>query len=134
MTDKEIIEAFIGCCISHRLECEDCIYGNRLDCLSDLYADIIALVDRQQDEIKELNAEIDKQYEQAVADIKGNLANGGVSCHWCIEQNKAEAIREFAERLKEKFLTAFDSYAYVTYGDVVMAIENIVKEMAGVEE
>lgn len=36
-------------------------------------------------------------------------------------------------RLKEKFLTAFDSYAYVTYGDVVMAIENIVKEIVGAE-
>ena len=58
------------------------------------------LIINQQAEIEELNAEIDKQYEQAVVDIKGNLADGGVSCHWCIEQNKAEAIRYFAERLK----------------------------------
>lgn len=46
-----------------------------------------------------------------------------------IEKARAEAIKEFADRLKEKFLTAFDSYAYVTYGDVVIAIENIVKEI-----
>lgn len=109
MTDKEIIEAFIGCCISHRLECEDCIYGNRLDCLSDLYADIIALVDRQQDEIKELNAEIDKYAVQTSSynfpDIvhKGNVFNadfsqyknidwliGGSPCtYWSIAQKSS---------------------------------------------
>ena len=129
MTDKEIIEAFIGCCISHRLECEDCIYGNRLDCLSDLYADIITLVDRQQDEIKELNVEIDKQYELAVADIKGNLANGGVSCHWCIEQNKAEAIKEFAEKLKRK------AYRFPCAIGTEYAVPiRVINEMAGGEE
>lgn len=134
MTDKEIIEAFIGCCISHRLECEDCIYGNRLDCLSDLYADIITLVYRQQDEIKELNTEIDKQYEQAVADIKGNLANGGVSCHWCIGQTKAEAIKEFVDRLgnyKEyRYNENCDFVPYVRLSD----IDKVVKEMVGAEK
>ena len=140
MTDKEIIEAFIGCCISHRLECEDCIYGNRLDCLSDLYADIIALVDRQQDEIKELNVEIDKQYELAVADIKGNLANGGVSCHWCIEQNKAEAIRDFAEKFDDVLVELRDEYAHngrPEYGLVCEVVHHkllkTVKETVGTE-
>ena len=70
MTDKEIIEACVGCCISHRLECEDCIYGNRLDCLSDLYADIIALVDRQQAEIEKARAEAIKEFAERLGNYK----------------------------------------------------------------
>ena len=82
-------------------------------------------------EIEELNTEIDKQYEQAVADIKGNLANGGVSCHWCIEQTKTEAIKEFAERLSEyieyRYNENCDFVPYVSLKD----IEKVVKEMVG---
>ena len=61
------------------------------------------VIERQDKDIEKFKSEIDKQYEQAVVDIKGNLADGGVSCHWCIEQNKAEAVRYFAERLKYRW-------------------------------
>ena len=54
-------------------------------------------------EIERLEAEIDKQYEQAKADILGNMADGGESCHWCIDEHRKNAIKEFAEKLKAKF-------------------------------
>ena len=42
----------------------------------------VDLINRKNAEIEELEAEIDKQYEQARADILGNMADGGTSCHW----------------------------------------------------
>lgn len=73
MTDKEIIEAFIGCCVSHRLECEDCVYGNHLDCITDLYADINALIDRQQAEIEKARAEAIKEFADSFDDELAKL-------------------------------------------------------------
>lgn len=76
-------------------------------------AEIKTFIRYQQDEIErlkaeyaELEAEIDKQYEQARADILGNMADGGASCHWCIDGHRKNAIKDFAERLKEKAYTA----------------------------
>ncbi len=76
----------------------------------ELWQQIANIIETQQAEIEELNAEINKQYEQAVTDIKGNLANGGVSCHWCIEQNKSEAIKEFADRFDDELAKLRDTY------------------------
>ena len=99
MTDNEIIK---GLEIElYHADYNDLDYANAVSV--SLLKNAYTLINRQQAEIEELNAEIDKQYEQAVVDIKGNLADGGVSCHWCIEQNKAEAIRYFAERLKYRW-------------------------------
>lgn len=113
MTDKEIIEAFIGCCISHRLECEDCIYGNRLDCTSDLYADIIALVDRQQAEIERLKTE------------KDNLIKTYSEC-------QIDFLKEFAEKL-EADIGNEDFYIQDKLLLIHM-IDNLVKEMVGAEQ
>jgi hypothetical protein len=80
-------------------------------------------------EITELEAEIDKQYEQAKADILGNMSDGGTSCHWCIEQHRAEAIKEFAERLKEAARTEYDSDGWVIGSCVdVRDIDAILKQ------
>ena len=53
------------------------------------------------EEIKDLEAEYDRVYEQAAADIKGNMADGGTSCHWCADKTKADTVREFASYLKK---------------------------------
>jgi hypothetical protein len=65
-------------------------------------ADIDNLINRQKAEIEELESEIDRQYEQAEADILGNLPHGGASCHWCIDKHKAYAFKKFADRLQER--------------------------------
>ena len=81
------------------------------------------LLAERKDEIEELEAEIDKQYEQAKADILGNMSDGGTSCHWCIEQHKTEAIKEFAGELKRR-LIAGGIFPVLVKNE----IENLVKE------
>lgn len=80
-----------------------------------------------QAEIKSLEAEIDKQYDQAEADILGNMADGGTSCHWCIEKHRNNAIKEFAERLIDK---CSDPHWCVWMSE----IEDLVKEMTEEKE
>ena len=80
----------------------------------------------------ELEAEIDKQYEQAKADILGNMSDGGTSCHWCIAQHRAEAIKEFAARLKErKYQSAEWSHGEHPFVVEVDDIDDIAEEMVG---
>lgn len=84
----------------HRAEYDETDY---LDCveIKDLKL-ALELIKDLQEENASLEAEVDKQYEQAKADILGNMSDGGTSCHWCIEQHRLNAIKEFAEELKAK--------------------------------
>jgi hypothetical protein len=85
-------------------------------------------------EIEMLESEIDKQYEQAKADILGNMADGGTSCHWCMEQHKAEAIKEFAERLVaiyENDEIYAKPIAHILVMTLFRDIDNLAKEMGG---
>lgn len=117
MTDNDIIKALECCIDADGARCDECPYD--VCCThaeSTMLNDALALINCQKAEIERLKgnlkfvrgtverskAEIEKQYEQARADILANMADGGTSCHWCIDQHKAEAIKEFAERLKEK--------------------------------
>lgn len=82
----------------HRAEYTETDY---LDCVEvkDLKL-ALELIKDLQEENASLEAEIDKQYKQAKADILGNMSDGGTSCHWCIEQHRKNAFKEFAEDLK----------------------------------
>jgi hypothetical protein len=83
-------------------------------------------------EFEELEAEYEKVYEQAEADILGNLPQGGASCHWCIDKHKEYAIKEFAERLKEYLeITDCDDWFEITEHGLICEIDNLVKEMVG---
>lgn len=134
MNDNDIIKVYEGLTVSERLN----LYRNRY--YNDGYAtergiianainDILPKYDRQKAEIERLQAEMDKQYEQVEADILGNISDGGTSCHWCIEQHEAKAIKEFAEKLKNKLdivgvhPTAEDEF--------IFKIDNLVEEMTG---
>ena len=116
MTDKEIITC-------QKSQIED---------LKEALEERIQRIKELEAEVKELEAQVDNQYEQAKADILGNMADGGISCHWCIDGHRSAAIREFAERLKE------ESEIYCSApngaGETVLAvscddIDAIVKEM-----
>lgn len=128
--DNDIIKALEHC--SENGECKDCLAnphkGNYGYCVGGLMKRAIDLINRQKAEIKRLEAEIDAQYEQAKADILGNMADGGVSCHWCIEQHKAEAIEEFAERIEPKLANNIN-IGLAEYQFVIADINNLVKEM-----
>jgi hypothetical protein len=59
------------------------------------------LIKELTEELKDLEEEYDRVYEQAEADIRGNMADGGTSCHWCIAGHTADAVNRFANYLKE---------------------------------
>lgn len=131
MTDNEIIKAYEGLTANQQLNLYRNLYYNdgyatERGIIANAINDILPKYHSQKEEIEELEAEIDKQYEQAKADILGNMADGGTSCHWCIEQHKLNAFKEFAERLEEtKFKLGSD---YVIYVD---NIKVLVKELEG---
>ena len=80
-------------------------------------------------ELEDLQAEVDKQYEQAKADILGNMADGGVSCHWCIAEHEKIAVRKFAERLKMRVKEA--AYEQLDGGHVCESeIVGVINELA----
>jgi hypothetical protein len=58
-------------------------------------------------EVEELEAECERQYEQAKADILANMADGGTSCHWCIDVHKAKAKSEVAREIFEEIERTF---------------------------
>ena len=114
----------------HRAEHAETDY---LDCVEvkDLKL-ALELIKDLQEENASLEAEIDKQYEQAKADILGNMSDGGTSCHWCIEQHRLNAFKEFAEILKQYCAPGGD------FGDPCGVltvtdrwIDHLVKERAG---
>lgn len=57
------------------------------------------------EEYDDLCANYDKIYEQAKADILGNISDGGTSCHWCIDENrrigKEEALKQIWHKVAE---------------------------------
>lgn len=98
MTQDETTKA-LELCISENLLCDVCPYSFVKDRIKQTAEDALALINLKDAKIAELEAEIDKQYEQAEADILGNISDGGTSCHWCIDKHRANAIREFVEKL-----------------------------------
>ena len=122
MTDKEIIEALkehyrqVDAGYSTHLE-----YGGKRDEHEeeyiDLLRDVIDLINRQQAEIEglqngieELNCELDMAKD-------------------CIPEQRAEAIKEFAEQVKANKNNLFN-YIYSSRG-FNEQIDNLVKEMVG---
>ena len=114
MTDKEIIRA-LECCYRSYEYCDKCAYFNSGtgSCKLKLLKDAFYLTNRQQAKIKRLQ----KYDEERDIALHSRL----------IETARAEAIREFAERLKEDL----KSNNYIVSFD---RIDNLVKEMAGEQE
>lgn len=127
MNDNDIIKA-----LEHCIDIGDCSTCTYTRCI-DLPQDALDLIKRQKAEIKRLEAECEKQYEQATADILGNMADGGTSCHWCMAQHRAKAIKMFAGRLKERTMkyTEYDEGGWdcTIYCVKVEDIQSLVKEM-----
>ena len=65
---------------------------------------ILALIKELTEEIRDLEADYDRVYEQAEADIRGNMADGGESCHWCIAGHKRDAVHKMQSMIKEECL------------------------------
>lgn len=125
MTDNEIIKA-LECC-SHRignLQCEHCpAYSIAQMCIEDLMSDALDLINRQKAEIERL--------EQNINGIDIVSRNH-------IKAIRTQAIKEFAERLKQSAFDCDVSFGYgkehYTKSVAVIEIDNLVKEMTEVEE
>ena len=118
MTDNEIIKA-LETCNSMSIRCGNCSYYQipRKDgksCSEMMLDDAIDLINRQKAEIERF----EKETEQTIHSIREMAFDS-------IKVAKSEAIKEFAERLKEKKYGG--TYPYV----LVNEIDNLVEEMAG---
>ena len=149
MTDKEIIKA-LECCTPENESCLNCplIDVSVPECAGILYKATIDLINRQQAEIEELKHErevlledIHHSADQINEQIE-ELEDARREIERLRETNKAimqtmadvhtEAIKEFAERLKEKYPWKGD-YLYSTRR-TVENIDNLVKKMVGEQE
>ena len=122
MTDNEIIKAY-GCCnLSHDEcgGCDNCPCKIEGDCIVpsgfELEREVFNLLHRQKAEIERLQKLLDDK------------------CDRCIAKDKAEAVKEFAERLKEYV----ESYDVTTGYKIIIVnaveeetIDNLVKETVG---
>lgn len=58
------------------------------------------------DELAEYETNYDKVYEQAKADIVGNMADGGTSCHWCMDAQYQRGRKDAATEIFSRLLKA----------------------------
>ena len=84
----------------------------------------LTLIKELTEEIKELEADYDCVYEQAEADIRGNMADGGTSCHWCIAGHRREVVQQMQSMIKEECLAGGIYPAFVA-----RVVENVGKKL-----
>ena len=123
MTDEQIVEALKYCSKGETI-CFMCPLYNKTDhCVDMLAKNALDLINHQQAEIERL---------EKIRKADNNLIT---SLNKCYETAKAEAYKEFAEKLKEKCYEDFQETdemlsPYVTDDD----IDNLLKEMVGEEK
>lgn len=116
MIDNEIIQALECCKGGLCCRCPRLSNGRLTGaCMRELITDVLDLINRQQAEIERLNNSA-KQWEDTAKDLFISREN-----------IKAEAIKEFVEKLKEDL----KSNNYIMSFD---RIDNLVKEMVGEQE
>ena len=119
LTDKEIVKA-LECC--NKNDCRTCPYGKYnvtgWCCMPKVRKDAIDLINRLQAE----NEELHKKYDDTVL-LDGNIVQ---QVHELLITAKAEAYKEFADRLKEK---AF----IILHHKMILSsdIDNLLKELVG---
>ena len=120
MKDKEIIKALECCYRKGGTPCRDCPFNEFEDCNDVLMADyVFNLINRQQEEIDNLREHLKRVCAERDARI---CTNNFI---------KSEAVKEFAERLKEKSFKTIRNYGLTKDVVEVCDIDNIVKEMVG---
>ena len=116
-TDDEIIKALECHADADIKTCKICPYNDVSLCGYKLCSDALAIINRQQAEIERLN---------------NNLSAMVATMRNSARATKADAIKEFAERLKARIDIWVFGYlkAEITH-DIECAIDNLVQEMAG---
>ena len=137
-TDREIIKA-LEYCLADKIECDKCALQR--ECESNPFYSAIAkyaldLIKRQKAEIKRLK-ECPKCVYEYDSEVTEYCIQGPCPNFKTVEQIKAEAYKEFAEKLEEKLCdcrTVSDGeYCGFDCGDTHECIDNLLKEMVGEE-
>lgn len=122
MTDNEIVKALERCnglAPTDEVDCElcpFCDYDAHTKCTEELAKNVLYLIDRQKAEIERL-----ENYIENIRCVNADLLdNHEIS----IKEARAEAIKEFAERLKDE-LKVSTLWGLVSFD----RIDNLVKEM-----
>lgn len=119
MTDIEIIKA-LECC-GNMNECKsECALGDLSGieyCIHTLMLNALDLINRQQAEIERLKAK-KRLY----------LERWGESLDW-VKQERAESIKDFAERLKDRWTIASPEPYSTDAAEVLASINILAKEM-----
>ena len=96
MTDNQIIKALEGCWLEGN--CEHCPMKKDNKCKAILRQIVLDLINRQQAEIERLNKQNEALHKRYI-----NKHTAYCELLDELEETKIESIKEFAERLKDKF-------------------------------
>lgn len=135
MTDNEIMQALKCCSVFDCDSCPLCSYGDTsVVCSGYLYGEIIDLINRQRAEIGRMKENHVKNFEKWELLDRKTKQFYAERYEEAKEIVKAEAIKEFAEKLKNKVIVdlfcGVDSADYLD--DILFKnIDNLVKEMVG---
>lgn len=126
MTDEQIIKN----AEYHKLgNCSRCDYKNYgSNCLHELLNDSIKMAKRICEDV----ADLEEGYNDGIVCISRYKAEN----KWLLQklqQDKSEAIKEFAERLKTNFNKNIKLYGRCTVCDATTEIDDLVKEMTEVQ-
>lgn len=129
MSDEEIIKA-LKCCGEPYNICAECPMPNNIKddcrCGEHLANYALDLITRKQTEIEQLKFEIAKLLPEGCPYATQVEVSNKLEA-----QIKSEAVKEFAERLKEKKFELDDQNEDVFYAVEMTDIDNLVKEMDG---
>jgi hypothetical protein len=137
MTDAEIIKVVKLCC-EYNPQCAICPlneYDTCDQCMGILLKGCLDLINRQQAEIEELTHKLEcllchatgSKLSKSTYSLRTMELAVNDEVQECCNEAKAEAIKEFAERLKERTRTTLEYCEVVLESD----IDNLVKEMVG---
>ena len=149
MTDKEIIKG-LECCIGYH-ECSKCPYNSGAagtsECMSECTRDALDLINRQKAEIESLIGNVKKcfirnktpsRYFKVLSDqpiLIYPYNEASIEIIPSKETIRAEAIKDFAERLKETLIINNEENTEIfDYDYTLETIDNLVKEMIGEQE
>lgn len=112
MTDEQIIKA-LECCVT--FDCENCPCDGKYNCIAVARKDALDIIKRQQTEIDQLKEISTKRFNDFATEYDNAI--------------KAEAIKEFAARLKANrpHLNTGEQVFYIR----PEAVDELVKELAG---
>ena len=112
MTDADIMKALVCC---PKAQCSECPYD--INCIARITSDALDLINRQKadnERLKKLLAEEEAKYKE------------------CAKRFYKEAIKEFAEMIKDRYPNKYVVWGGGAYGITFENfIDNLVKEMVG---